>query len=139
MNWIKAKWSQFDAPPKTVRDFGLILSGLLFVLGLIAFIRAHHHWKVEWPLAAAALILVFAWPPGLSYLYRVWMILAERISWILLRILLAGMFYLVISPISILMRLAGKDVLDQKIHPAEASYWKKREPKPGVEHYERLF
>ena len=109
------------------------------MFGILANVHNHPHWKIEWPLATMVLALTFFVPRWLSYLYRVWMILAEQISWVVLRILLAVILYLIISPMSLFLRLRGKDVLDQNIDSSRSSYWKKRGPKAGVNHYERLF
>ena len=48
------------------------------------------------------------------------------------RVVLSVLFYLVITPISLAMRVFGKDILDQRIDRSAASYWHKRPagPKP---------
>lgn len=139
MNWIKHRWSHIQAEPKKVRSFGLILAGILFLLGLIAFLRGHGYYVVEWPLAALVLVITLAFPSVLLLIYRTWMLLAEGISWVLLRIILGGLFYGVISPISIVMRLRGKDVLDQAIDRQVKSYWHKRTGNVAREQYEKLY
>ena len=139
MNWIKEKWRYFDAPLKKIRSFGFILSALLFIFGTLAFLRGHFHYRFEWPLGAIVLWMTLFAPRLLSYVYRSWMIVAERISWVVLRVLLAFLFYVVFSPVSILLRLTGKDLLDERINSSATSYWKKRNKKTGREHYEKLF
>ena len=139
LNWIRNKWKEFDAPPEKIRSFGLILSLILFSFGVLSYFRGHHHYKIEWPLGVAIFFLTFAAPRILSYVYRVWMMVAERISWVLLRILLGILFYVVISPISVVNRLRGNDLLDQKIDPSRLTYWKKKTRREGIKHYEQLF
>ena len=122
-----------------VRKFGFILSGILIVLGLIAFLRGHEQYWVEWPLAVLILFLSFSAIRILTYIYRFWMLMAEGISWVLLRLILGVFYYLILSPVGFAMRLFGRDVLDEKIDRAASSYWKKRAGNPAREQYERLF
>lgn len=139
MNWIKQKWNKISAEPKTIRNFGLILSGILFVLGILAFLRKHNQYWFEWPLSIGVLVITLAAPRVLSYIYRAWMLVAEGISWVLLRVILGVFFYLVLSPVGLLMRVFGRDILDEKIDRETLSYWKKKVSQPTQEQYERLF
>ena len=139
MNWIKLKWSHIPADPKMVRKFGFILAGILIILGLIAFLRGHEQYWVEWPLAALVLFLSFFAIGILTHIYRFWMLIAEGISWVLLRLILGVFYYLILSPVGFAMRFFGRDVLDEKIDREASSYWKKRVGKPAQEQYERLF
>ena len=139
MNWIERKWSKIPSDPKTIRNFGFILSGILFALGILAFLRGHsQHW-IEWPLSVSILVLTLVAPIAVSYIYRPWMLVAEVISWVLLRVILGVFFYLVLSPAGMIMRLSGKDILDQKIDHQATSYWRKRAGKVAREQYERLY
>ena len=83
--------------------------------------------------------ITLAVPRILSYIYRAWMLVAEGISWVLLRIILGVFFYLVLSPAGLLMRVFGRDILDEKIDRETLSYWKKKVSQPTQEQYERLF
>ncbi len=71
---------------------------------------------------AAPIIL---WP-----LQKIWMMVAVILGWVMTRIILSILFYLVITPISLLGRLFGKRFLDLKIDRSATSYWIKRENKP---------
>lgn len=59
--------------------------------------------------------------------YIGWMKFAFILGWVNTRILLGVFFYLIITPIGVVMRLAGKDLLDRKIDRSAKSYWKKRD------------
>ena len=139
MNWIKDRWLHIPVESKKVREFGLILAGLLSLFGLIAFFRGHQHYVWEWPLAAGVFLMTLAAPSALALVYRTWMLLAQGISWVLLRVILGILFYLVLSPVSMAMRLAGKDLLEEAIDRGAKSYWQKRPEPMGREQYERLY
>ena len=56
-----------------------------------------------------------------------WMTLAFALGWFNTRLLLGIFFYLILTPIGVLMRLFGKDLLDQRIDKRATTYWKKRD------------
>ena len=61
------------------------------------------------------------------------------IGWFTSIVTLLVAFYLIFTPIGILARLFGKDLLDQKIDKKASSYWVKR--KQGIftkQFYERM-
>jgi hypothetical protein len=68
--------------------------------------------------------------PILRPVYVVWMKFAFALGWINTRILLGIFFYLIITPIGLVMRLVGKDILDQKLDRSAKTYWKKRDRVP---------
>jgi len=50
------------------------------------------------------------------------------------------MYYLVVTPIGIVMRMLGKDFLGKRIDKKGKTYWIKREQKVYVkERYEKMF
>jgi carbamoyltransferase len=56
------------------------------------------------------------------------------------RLLLGAFFYLILTPIGLVMRLAGKDYLEKQIDRSATTYWIKREPVPmDQKRYENLF
>lgn len=109
-------------------------------LGLILLLRDHAAWYV-FPAIGGALAVGGYLAYGLMRpLYLGWMKLALALAWINTRILLGLFFYLVLTPIGLLMRLFGKDFLDEKCEKTIPSYWTKREGS-AIEQsrYERLF
>ncbi|MBI4372530.1 MAG: hypothetical protein HY585_02235 [Candidatus Omnitrophica bacterium] len=146
MNSIKKTWSEIPLNPKTIREFGFILTGFLLLFPVLAsgikvfFAHQPFHYWLGWPcLSLSALLLNLFAPQGMSEVYRWAMLAAHGISWVMMRLILGLFFYLMMSPISIAIRILGKDILDQKIDPNASSYWKKREPRANRERYERLF
>lgn len=55
-----------------------------------------------------------------------WMKFTQVWGWLSTRIILGIFYYLVLTPIGLVLRLFGKDVLDQRINRQAISYWKKR-------------
>ena len=73
-------------------------------------------------IMVALVIWALVWPRGLKLVYTPWMALAEKIGWFNTRLILFLIFYGVVLPIGLLMRLLGKDPLARKYDPRATSY-----------------
>ena len=52
---------------------------------------------------------------------------AYPIGLVVSHVILAIAFYLVFTPVGLLMRWLGRDPMEREFDPSRASYWKKRE------------
>lgn len=81
-----------------------------------------------WPwgaLSALLLLLTMVAPRALTPLTQAWLLLGHVLGNINTKVILAAMFFLVITPVALLFRLLGRDAL--KLRPAKAaSYWLKQ-------------
>lgn len=122
-----------------LKKFGMLMGFALALLSLVFWIRGD---SVLSALSLASACLFFAaglaWPFLLEPVYTCWMFAGSLLGWINTRIILVVIFYLVISPMGVLMRLCGADFLERK--NKEDSYWKKREGRDFCpSEYERRF
>jgi len=85
-----------------------------------------------WALIASAVFLVVALmaPALLGPLNRLWTRFGLALHKIVSPIILGIMFFLVVTPIGLIMRATGKDPLRLKRDPRSGSYWITRVP-PG--------
>jgi len=51
------------------------------------------------------------------------------LGFVMTRVILSILFYIVITPVGFVARLLGKDFLDEKIDKSKESYWNYREQK----------
>ena len=112
------------------RSFGLIVG--LFS-GCIAAVKFWHGegTGLVWAIPAFILIsLAVLKPAWLSPLNRLWFKFGLLLHKVMNPLLMAVMFYLVILPVSLLMRVFHKDPLRLKYDPHAATYWIERRP-PG--------
>jgi hypothetical protein len=123
------------------REFGLIVGGMLLLLSSWWIYRGKFHSisQVTLPIAALLLILGIIFPRALVYPNRAWMALDEVLSFISTRIILAFVYFVVITPIGVVKRFFGWDPLHRRAAASE-SYWRpyserQRDPK----HYEKMF
>lgn len=87
-------------------------------------------------LAAAFLLLGTLMPGSLRYVEKLWMAFGERLSVVMTFVIMSALFYLVITPTGLLLRILGKDLLFRKIDRDCQSYWTPVEPDgPGTRPY----
>jgi hypothetical protein len=99
---------------KQLRSFGLILAGGFTVIALGPLIRGHNY--RSWALVVA---IVFGLaglivPMALGPLFGVWMKLGEVLAWINTRIILTILYYGLIVPTGMILRMTGKDPMRLK-------------------------
>ena len=123
------------------REFGLVVGGVLILLSTWWLYRGKFHSAshVTLPLGAALVLLGLVLPRALVLPNKAWMALAEVLSFVTTRIILAFVFFLVVTPIGFIKRLFGWDPLHRRAGPS-VSYWKpyserQRDPR----HYEKMF
>ena len=123
------------------REFGLIVGGVLLLLSLWWLYRGKfpHVSQITTPVGAALILLGLVLPRALVLPNKVWMALAEALAFVTTRIILAFVFFGIVTPIGLCKRLFGWDPLHRRAAPAD-SYWKpyaerQRDPR----HYEKMF
>jgi multisubunit Na+/H+ antiporter MnhG subunit len=111
---------------KSLRKFGMTTGIALLAVAVVIIMRRHNP-QPALTIALIFFILGIATPILLKPLYLAWMRFAYILGWVNTRLLLAVIFYLVFTPIGLVMRLCGVDPLKRKINKKEKSCWEKRE------------
>src|SRR5229473_7129341 len=121
------------------REFGLIVGGVLVLLSAWWIYRGKFHRVVPitLPLGGVLALLGLMFPRALVYPNKTWMALAEALSFVSTRIILAFVFFVIVTPIGFVKRLTGWDPLHRRAAAAD-SYWqpyseRQRDPR----HYEK--
>ena len=118
--------------PGSDRGFGFLFAALFAVIGAALWVGRGA--VAAWPFAASgAFIAAARFRPGLlGPLNRAWFRLGLLLSRIVSPVVLAVLFYGVVTPTGLVMRLLGKDPLRLRFDRPAASYWIRRTP-PGPE------
>lgn len=111
------------------RTFGWTFAGVFLIVGLwpLGFGGDLRWWSIV--ISAMVMLVTLAIPAVLTVPNRLWLRFGALLHRLVSPVVLAIMFYLVITPMGLLMRALGKDVLRLRRHSAD-SYWLKRDP-PG--------
>ncbi|HNQ56255.1 MAG: sxtJ [Rhodocyclaceae bacterium] len=107
-----------------LRNFALIMAGMvaLFFGALVPWLWS---WRFPaWPWYVA--IGLGAWgllaPLSLRLPYGLWTRLGHALGWLNTRLLLGIIFYLMITPMGLAMRLFGRDPMRRRIDAAAKTY-----------------
>ncbi len=126
---------------KDLRQFGIVLGLILGAFGLIHFLKGHvNAYPWFWGVGAGALVLGVLVPRALKPVFIVFTKVAHGIGWFNTRVILILVYYLLVMPIGLIMRVFKKDPLDRRIDKEAGSYWVKREhAEVTVESLEKQF
>jgi hypothetical protein len=122
------QWSDIPRRPsvRMLRQFGGLFFAFASVLaGYQALVRGRPAAGAAIAVAAA-IVGAIAWlrPTALRPLFVGWMMAVFPIGWLISRVVLAVIFFGVFTPIGLLFRLVGRDVLLLRRPPAsQTTYW----------------
>ena len=139
MSWINDEYQNLDRSPRALKRFGFTVGSVILFLGCILLWR---HRDAGWPLISIGTVLLLAAgliPLTLKWVYGPWMIVSRALGWIVTRVLLTIVFFLVVTPVGLLQRLFGKRAIEVAFQADAASYWQSRTARPMPENYERQF
>lgn len=105
---------------RSLRLFGVLL-GTLIVFAARTIKGA----DVLGGSAAGAMIALLAvvFPRAIDPIWRALMALALPIGWVVSRLVLIAFFYAILTPISLLLRTVGHDLLKRRLSASAATYW----------------
>ncbi len=111
-----------------LRKFGITIGIAFAILGAIFLWRGKPFW-IYLEGAAAVFVLTGLLLPGvLRPVERVWMKGAHVLGIIMTHVILSVTFYLVITPVGLIMRLFGRDPLHRRYDRNARSYWVRVDP-----------
>ncbi|MES2792212.1 MAG: SxtJ family membrane protein [Planctomycetota bacterium] len=118
INWEPSK--------KELRQF----AGIWFPLAcaMLCFIAYKATGSWLWPallgsVGAVLAVIAFVKPVVAQRLFVGWMIAAYPIGWTISHILMGLIYYLLITPMGLIMRCCGRDAMGRKFDPSRDSYW----------------
>ncbi len=126
---------------RELRWFGLMLAAFAAVLGgLVLYLSGS--WLgtgTIWALGCLLALVYYGLPPTRYLLFRLWMGLFFPIGWLISHLLMAAVYHLLITPVALGMRLAGRDILGKSFDPSAKTYWTAVEAKPDPSRYFQQF
>ena len=123
------------------REFGLIVGGVLILLSAWWLYRGKFAsaTQIFFPVGSLLVLLGLIWPRSLVFPNRGWMALASVLSFISTRVILAIVFFLVLTPIGLIKRAMGWDPLQRRAQKGE-SYWHPYpERQQDPRHFEKMY
>ena len=124
---------------KTLKKFGMTMGIVFLSISSLLFLRQKHVLAGN-TIAVSCIFFIagLVFPILLKPVYIAWMHFAFILSWINTRIILIILFYLIFTPLGLLMRLFRVDLLEKE--KKCTTYWKKKEKIDfNISNYERRF
>lgn len=114
---------------KEARKFGVQIGTFLAIVSIILFVLQKNYAFYFFFIGVLLIIIGNFLPRILILPNRIWMIIGIILGFYTSRLILFILFYLIISPISFIAKIFGKDFLDEKLNRQQDSYWNLREKK----------
>ena len=128
-----------DASRKELRDFGLIVGGVLALVsawGVYRDPRSAYGYALAGALALVALGLFLPRPLKLGY--QLWMALGFVLGVVMTRVVLTVTFFTAVTLVGLGLKLGRRDPLELRWPGREKTYWRNRERR-RPDHYERPY
>ena len=123
-----------------IRKFGITIGPLLIVIAGFLYWRGRGSVEVFLITGSVLIVLGLLLPIILKPVYWLWMVLSVILGWIMTRVILSLLFYIVITPIGLIARVFGNRFLDLQWDKSKDTYWNYRDNKgQSPEDYERQF
>ena len=127
---------------KELRVFGGVLLPLFLLLvgGFIGTKTSRWEWLFYIGLPGIPIAAV-GWirPRLLRRLYVGWMFAVWPIGIVVSHVLLGIIYYLVVTPIGLVLRLMGRDAMCRRFDPKARTYWVRREAVTDMKRYYKQF
>ena len=128
-----------EVTKRTLRQFGLMVGGVFLLIGLWPFV-----WRQEavriWAVVPGSLLAIagLVVPSLLKQVYQGWMWVGHVMGWVNTRIILGVLFYGVVTPMGLVMKVTGRDPMRRGYDPDAQTYRVIRQPRPAS-HMKNMF
>lgn len=117
-----------NSSPRELRKFALAMAvPLALIGGFLLWRRSGYYWYFF--IASGVFICPgMLAPVVLRPVHKVWMTFAIIMGWFMTRVILSVLFFLILTPTALLLRLLGKDLLNMRFDKdTSESYWLARD------------
>jgi hypothetical protein len=123
---LKEEFKNIKETKRDLRKFGLTVGGVLLILAALLFYFDKSSAIYFAIIGSLLLISGLTFPQILKPLNKIWMGLAVVLGFFMSRLILTILFYIALTPISLIAKLVGKKFMILKYDKSAKSYWEKR-------------
>ena len=122
------------------RKFGIALAVLLFIISAVQYFKQIELYSYFLAASVLFLLSALALPILIKPVFILFSYIGFAMGWLVTRVILFILFYLFITPISILARKLGNRFLDLRFDRTKESYWLPvKENRNNRENFEKQF
>ena len=119
-----------DVSQKELRNFGLTVGVVFVTIALWPAVWRGETLRVLALIPGVLLVVMgLSLPKILAPLFKVWMKIGHVLGWINTRIILGVVFFVIITPMGLIMRLFGWDSMSRTLIPSQNTYRVVRPPR----------
>ena len=136
-------WSEIPFRPatKALRQFAAAWLVFFSALGAHQYLVRHRPGAGLILMSMAVVIgaLGLVKPAMVRWIFVGWMVLAFPIGWMISEVMLLLMFYGIMTPVAVLFRMRGRDLLRRRRVPEATTFWLPKEAPQDVRSYFRQY
>ena len=137
---VKTEINAFPLTSRDLRKFGILVGGVFLILYALIFLTDGSE-ILKWIfliLGGSLFLGGLVIPDSLKRVYLVWMTGALILGWIMSRVILTILFFLILTPIALIAKVSGKKFLDLNFRDSKSSYWILRDPAKKI-NYNKMY
>lgn len=113
--------------PREWRKFALLCCAMLLVLSSVGLVKkwiGPQGYSFAFTIATIGVVLAMVRPEMFRGFYRGAMTVSFHIGQVMGKVILGAFYIFAVTPLGLLLRLGGKDLLETRRDKAHVSYWK---------------
>ncbi len=127
---------------RLLREFAISWIVVMGLLGALSLYHTGHYWPTTGCMWIATVVIGVSGlvvPRTIRPVYLGLCYGTLPIGWVFSHVLLGAIYYLVITPIGLVMKCFRRDAMARKMDPDLESYWTAREEKSETDRYLRQY
>lgn len=124
---LKDELKLINKSDEAVKKTGLTLGVVLILIALLLWYLGKASFSYISIAGGLFVILSFIAIPVLRPFHKIWMMLALLMGFVMSRVILTLLYYLVLTPIGLLAKIVGKKFMPLGFDKKASTYWEKRE------------
>lgn len=137
---LKEELKHINSSDKAVRKTGIAVGVVLIIIAFILWWFGKSTFIYFSIIGGLFIIVAYIALPLLRPFHKLWIALSLLLGFVMSRLILTLLFYLILTPIGWLAKIVGKKFMPLKFDNTSKTYWEKREivTKQKID-YERQF
>lgn len=137
---FKEDLAKIGMTKKDIKSFSRLVGGIFLLLGILFWWKEKHFGVYMLWVGGFLLVVGEVYYKALTPIYKAWMFLSVCMGFVMSRVILSIVYFLVMTPISLMMRLCGKRFIDKRFKLDQETYWLDKEDKRlSAEDYEKQY
>lgn len=123
---LKEELKHIDSSDSAVKKTGLTIGVVLILISLLLWYLGKNSFMYFSSIGGLSIILALIAIPVLRPFHKLWMMLAALMGFVMSRVILTILFYIILTPIAIIAKIFGKKFMPLKFDKNISTYWEKR-------------